>query len=101
MTSARLARNCVNRAVNRAASEGLRTASDQTITVSSPRPSRGAHRPAPSSGVAANLVGLTYIAAGQNRRDDALKLIEEARAIAEASNARGLIRQIDEARAQL
>jgi hypothetical protein len=39
--------------------------------------------------------------AGQNRRDDALKLIEEARAIAEASNARGLIRQIDEARAQL
>jgi tetratricopeptide (TPR) repeat protein len=52
-------------------------------------------------GVAANLVGLTYIAAGQDRRDDALKLIEEARAIAEASSARGLLRQIEEARAQL
>jgi tetratricopeptide (TPR) repeat protein len=51
--------------------------------------------------VAANLVGLTYIAAGQNRRDDALKLIEEARSIAEASGARGLMRQIEEARAQL
>jgi tetratricopeptide (TPR) repeat protein len=52
-------------------------------------------------GVASNLVGLTYIAARQDRRDDALKLIEEARAIAEASSARGLLRQIEEARAQL
>ena len=52
-------------------------------------------------GVASNLVGLTYIAAGQDRRDDARKLIEEARALAEASGARGLMRVIDEARAQL
>jgi tetratricopeptide (TPR) repeat protein len=52
-------------------------------------------------GVAANLVGLAYIAAGRDRRDDALKLIEESRAIAEASGARGLMRQIEEARAQL
>jgi hypothetical protein len=52
-------------------------------------------------GVASNLVGLTYIAAGQDRRDDALKLIEEARAIAEANGAPGLMRQIEEARAQL
>jgi len=52
-------------------------------------------------GVAANLVGLAYIAAGQDRRDDALKAIEESRAIAEASGARGLMRQIEEARAQL
>jgi tetratricopeptide (TPR) repeat protein len=52
-------------------------------------------------GVAANLVGLTYIAVGQDRRDDALKLIAEARAIAEDSGARGLLRQIEEARAQL
>lgn len=52
-------------------------------------------------GVASNLVGLTYIAAGQDRRDDALTLIEEARTLAEASGARGLIRVIDEARAQL
>ena len=52
-------------------------------------------------GVASNLVGLTYIAVGQDRRDDALKLIEEARAIAEANGAQGLMRQIEEARAQL
>jgi tetratricopeptide (TPR) repeat protein len=52
-------------------------------------------------GVASNLVGLTYIAVGQDRRDDALKLIEEARAIAEANGAQGLLRQIEEARAQL
>ena len=52
-------------------------------------------------GVASNLVGLTYIAVGQDRRDDALKLIEEAYAIAEANGAQGLIRQIEEARTQL
>jgi tetratricopeptide (TPR) repeat protein len=52
-------------------------------------------------GVASNLVGLIYIAAGQDRRDDALKLAAEARAIAEASGAHGLLRQIEEARAQL
>ena len=52
-------------------------------------------------GVASNLVGLTYIAAGQDRRDDALRLIEEARVLAEASGAQGLLRQIEEARAHL
>jgi tetratricopeptide (TPR) repeat protein len=52
-------------------------------------------------GVASNLVGLIYIAAGQDRRDDALKLAAEARAIAEASGATGLLRQIEEASAQL
>jgi hypothetical protein len=52
-------------------------------------------------GVAANLVGLIYIAAGQDRRDDGLKLAAEARAIAEDSGAQGLLRQIEEARAQL
>ena len=52
-------------------------------------------------GVASNLVGLIYIAAGQDRRDDALKLAAEARAIAEASDATGLLRQIEEASAQL
>jgi len=51
--------------------------------------------------VASNLVGLIYIAAGQDRRDDALKLAEEARAIAKASGASGLLRQIEEASAQL
>jgi tetratricopeptide (TPR) repeat protein len=52
-------------------------------------------------GVASNLVGLIYIAAGQDRREDALALAQEARAIAEANGAQGLLRQIDEARAQL
>jgi tetratricopeptide (TPR) repeat protein len=52
-------------------------------------------------GVASNLVGLTYIAVGQDRRDDALKLIEEARALAEANGAHGLMRVIEEARAQV
>ena len=52
-------------------------------------------------GVASNLVGLIYIAAGQDRRDDALKLAAEARAIAENSGAQGLLRQIEEARAEL
>jgi tetratricopeptide (TPR) repeat protein len=52
-------------------------------------------------GVASNLVGLIYIAAGQDRRDEALKLAAEARAIAEASGATVLLRQIEEASAQL
>jgi tetratricopeptide (TPR) repeat protein len=52
-------------------------------------------------GVASNLVGLTYIAVAQGRRDDALALIEEARAIAGASGARGLMRHIDEARSRV
>ena len=52
-------------------------------------------------GVASNMVGLIYIAAGQDRREDGLALAEEARAIAEANGAPGLLRQIDEACAQL
>jgi hypothetical protein len=51
--------------------------------------------------VAGNLVGLTYIAAGQGRRDDALALIEEAAVITKATGARGILRQVDEARASL
>lgn len=50
-------------------------------------------------GVAANLVGLIYIAAGQGRRDDALALIEEAAALAGASGAGVIMRQVEEARA--
>jgi len=52
-------------------------------------------------GVALNLIGLTYIAAAQGRRDDALALIEEARAIAEASGAHAIMRHIDEAHSRL
>jgi len=52
-------------------------------------------------GVAANLVGLAYIAAGDGDRDEALALLEEAGAIAEASDAHRITRQVEEARAQL
>lgn len=53
------------------------------------------------AGVAADQVGLIYIAAAQGRRDDALALAEEAYATAEACGAARIMRQIDEARAQL
>jgi tetratricopeptide (TPR) repeat protein len=52
-------------------------------------------------GVAANLVGLAYIAAGQGRRDDAMALLAEAGALAGASGARRIQHQVDEARAAL
>jgi hypothetical protein len=52
-------------------------------------------------GVAANLVGLAYIASAQDRRDDALALLDEASAIAEASNAQRISQQASLARAEL
>jgi len=52
-------------------------------------------------GVAANMVGLAYIAAAQGRRDDALAVLAEAGAMAEASEAGRIADQIDEARAAL
>jgi tetratricopeptide (TPR) repeat protein len=52
-------------------------------------------------GVAANLVGLAYIAAAEGRREDALALATEAGGIAEASGAQGVARQAEEARARL
>jgi tetratricopeptide (TPR) repeat protein len=52
-------------------------------------------------GVAANLVGLAYIAAAGGRRDDALVLLEEAAAIAGATSAHRITAQVEEARAAL
>ena len=52
-------------------------------------------------GAAANMIGLAYIAAAQGRHDDALALLAEASAIAEASEARRILRQAGEARAEL
>ncbi len=52
-------------------------------------------------GVAANLVGLVYIAAAQERYEDALALLDEASAIAAASNAPRILEQLAEARAAL
>ncbi|MEV4894860.1 hypothetical protein AB0K48_36310 [Nonomuraea sp. NPDC055795] len=53
------------------------------------------------AGAAADQVGLIYIAAAQGRRDDALALAEEAFATAESCGAARIMRQIDEARAQI
>ena len=52
------------------------------------------------AGVVANMVGLIYIAAADGRRGDALALAAEAAEIAEASGARAIARQIEEARSQ-
>jgi tetratricopeptide (TPR) repeat protein len=50
-------------------------------------------------GVAANLVGLAYIAAAQGRRDEATAIVTEAAEIAQASGAHAIARQVEEARA--
>jgi tetratricopeptide (TPR) repeat protein len=52
-------------------------------------------------GVAANLIGLAYVAAGQGRREDALALLAEAGAIAEACDARRILGFVSQARADL
>ena len=52
-------------------------------------------------GVAANMVGLIYIALAQGRREDARALADEAQAIAESAGARTIARQVTEARRQL
>jgi hypothetical protein len=52
-------------------------------------------------GVAADLVGLAYIAAADGRHDDFRALLAEASAIAEATGAHRIMRQVEEARAHL
>jgi tetratricopeptide (TPR) repeat protein len=54
-----------------------------------------------AAGVAANMVGLAYIAAGQGRRDEAFATLDTAAIIAEASAAGGVLRSISEARADV
>ena len=49
-------------------------------------------------GVAANMVGLAYVAAAQGHRDDAYAVLDQATVIAEAGGAGGILRSIDEAR---
>jgi tetratricopeptide (TPR) repeat protein len=51
------------------------------------------------AGVAANMVGLAYIAAAQGRRAAALGTLDEAQAIALAHGAQSIVRQVEEARA--
>ena len=50
-------------------------------------------------GVAANMVGLAYIAAAQGRRADADAILDEADAIAQSQGALAIVRQIGQARA--
>jgi tetratricopeptide (TPR) repeat protein len=50
---------------------------------------------------AANMVGLAYIAAAQDRRDDAGQLLDEAAAIAVDGGAHRILQQVNEARAEL
>jgi tetratricopeptide (TPR) repeat protein len=54
-----------------------------------------------AAGVAANMVGLAYIAAGQGRRDEAFATLDTATIIAEASGAGGVLRSIEEARSDV
>jgi hypothetical protein len=50
------------------------------------------------AGVAANLVGLAYVAQAQGRPDDAGALLDEARALAETSGAHAIVAMVDQAR---
>ena len=50
------------------------------------------------AGAAANMVGLAYIAAAQQRRDDALAILGEAAALAGAAQAQRILDQVSEAR---
>ncbi|MEV0228693.1 tetratricopeptide repeat protein [Nonomuraea sp. NPDC050786] len=52
-------------------------------------------------GVAANMVGLAYIAAAQDRRADALATLDEAHALAQAHGAHAIVRQIEQARTEI
>jgi len=52
-------------------------------------------------GVAANMVGLIYVALAQGRREDAQALAGQAQAMAETAGARTIARQVAEARRQL
>lgn len=53
------------------------------------------------AGVAANMVGLAYIAAAQNRRGDALAILGEAQAIARAHGAHAVERHLQQARERI
>ncbi|HEX3779146.1 MAG TPA: tetratricopeptide repeat protein [Pseudonocardiaceae bacterium] len=52
-------------------------------------------------GVAANMVGLAYVAAAQDRRADALATLDEAYTIAQAHDAHAVLRQIEQARTNI
>ncbi|MEV7989305.1 tetratricopeptide repeat protein [Micromonospora sp. NPDC085948] len=51
--------------------------------------------------VAANMVGLAYVAAAQDRHEDALATLDRADALAQAHGAHAIVRQIEHARTQI
>jgi tetratricopeptide (TPR) repeat protein len=53
------------------------------------------------AGVASNMVGLAYIAAAQNRRVDALAILDEAQTIARAHGAHAIERHLEQARSRI
>jgi tetratricopeptide (TPR) repeat protein len=53
------------------------------------------------TGVAANLVGLAYIAVAEGRRDEAVAMLDEAGEIARAERAATVLGWVEEARGQL
>lgn len=54
-----------------------------------------------AAGVAANLVGLAYLAAEEGRPGDVRAILTEARELADSADAAGITRQVEEAWAQL
>ncbi|MEY9969332.1 tetratricopeptide (TPR) repeat protein [Streptacidiphilus sp. MAP12-16] len=52
-------------------------------------------------GVAANLIGLAYLATQQERRDDAAELLKEATELAESTESHGVLRWVAAAREEL
>jgi tetratricopeptide (TPR) repeat protein len=52
-------------------------------------------------GVAANLIGLAYLAAQQERRDEAAALLEEATELAESTDSHAVLRWATEARKEI
>ncbi|MEU7824875.1 tetratricopeptide repeat protein [Catellatospora sp. NPDC049133] len=52
-------------------------------------------------GVASNMIGLAYIAAAQDRRTDALAILDEADAIAGAHGAHAIVHHIEQARIRI
>ncbi|MFI6734103.1 hypothetical protein ACIBI9_14325 [Nonomuraea sp. NPDC050451] len=53
------------------------------------------------AGVAANLVGLTYIAVAEGRREDAAAMLDEAAELAKAEGAAAVVGWVEEARGRL
>ncbi|NUT35184.1 MAG: tetratricopeptide repeat protein [Hamadaea sp.] len=49
-------------------------------------------------GVASNMIGLAYIAAAQDRRADALSILDEAHALGQAHGAHAIVQHIEQAR---